>query len=207
MKCIPGIRDLFLRSACVVLVALAGIPCIAAQEQPAWVERLPVKLSEADIARFTAFDENRQSAVAEALGTDSPADRAGLQRVLAGEPQPIGEKDLLGEWRCRTLKLGGILPLVIYNSFKCRIFQESGVLVLQKTSGSQRTRGALYRIAADRFAYVGAGSLNDDPPAKYGDNAEENEVAFLAKAAPKRLRLEFPAPHRESHFDIIELVR
>lgn len=200
----------FCRSLFILAAASFLGPALAAQEQPtapAWIEKLPVPLSETDVQRFSRFEENRKNAVYEGEQGGDPADQPTLQKVLAGKPQPIADKEFPGEWRCRTLKLGGEPPLVIYNFFKCRIFEENGVLILQKTTGSQRTRGALYRIAGDRFAYVGAGTVNDDPVRAYGDAAKEDEVALLVKAAPGRLRLEFPAPHYESLFDIIELVR
>ena len=199
-------RSLFILAAAAAFLA----PALAAQERPAapsWIEKLTVPLSQTDVQRFSRFDENRKEAVHEAEQGGDSADHPALLKVLAGQPQAIADKELIGEWRCRTLKLGGNLPLVIYGFFKCRIFEENGALILQKTTGSQRTRGALHRIAADRFAYIGAGTVNDDPVRAYGDDAQEDEVALLVKAAPARLRLEFPAPHYESLFDIIELVR
>jgi hypothetical protein len=195
----------------VMLAALLCFaPALAAQETPdssEWIEKLPTPLSLTDVSRFANFQENRSSAIEEAMKGGEAADRASLEKILAGKPQAIADKDLKGEWRCRTVKLGGILPLVVYGAFKCRIFEEKGALILQKTSGSQRTRGGLYRISPDRFAYIGASTVNDDPVRKYGDAAQEDEVALLVKVGPARLRLEFPAPHYESHFDIIEFVR
>jgi hypothetical protein len=192
------------------ILAAFFAPPLAAQERlpaPSWIEKLTVTLSQTDVQRFARFDENRKNAVYEGKEGGDAADQPTLAKVLAGQPQAIADKELLGEWRCRTLKLGGEPPLVIYGFFKCRIFEENGALILQKTTGSQRTRGALHRIAPDRFAYIGAGTVNDDPVRAYGDDAREDEVALLVKAAPARLRLEFPAPHYESLFDIIELVR
>jgi hypothetical protein len=199
-------RSFFILAATAALFA----PALAAQERlaaPSWIEKLPVTLSQTDVQRFSRFEDNRKSAIHEAEQGGDPAERPVLRKVLAGEPQAIADRELIGEWRCRTLKLGGNLPLVIYGFFKCRIFEENGALILQKTTGSQRTRGALHRIAPDRFAYIGAGTVNDDPARAYGDAAQEDEVALLVKAAPARLRLEFPAPHYESHFNIIELIR
>lgn len=200
-----------LASAGILLAMMVCAGAAAAQGQPAsaWIEKLPVKPSESDIARLAAFEAHREQAIAEAMGGEAPSsDKAVLQKVLAGAPQPITGKELLGEWRCRTLKLGGqFLPLVVYGFFKCRVYEEDGALILRKITGSQRTRGVLARVSGDRFVYLGAGTVNDDPPLDYGDEPEKDEVAFLAKAAPARLRLEFPAPRLESRFDIIELVR
>jgi hypothetical protein len=173
-----------------------------------WLASIPVALSPTDVERLSAFEDNRKQAIAEGLAGGDPPDRAELQKVLAGEPQPVSDSELLGEWRCRTLKLGGMPPpITVYSFFKCRIFKANNAVILQKTTGSQRTRGALYRVGGDRLAYIGAGTVNDDPVRKYGDDPKEDEVGLLVKAGPRRMRLEFPAPHYESHFDIMELVR
>ncbi len=180
---------------------------LPAKETP-WIASIPVNLAPPDIERYRAFDSNRKQAIEEAIAGGEPAERSELEKVIAGNPQSISDAEVLGEWRCRTLKLGGLPPpLTVYSYFKCRIFKEKNVLIFQKTSGSQRTRGNLYRIAGDRFAYIGASTVNDDPLRYYGDDPKENEVAILVKAGPKRLRIEFPAPYYELHFDIMELVR
>ena len=43
------------------------------------------------------------------------------------------------------------------------------------------------------------------PPIEYGAKPKEDQVAYLVRAGAIRLRLEFPMPHYESHFDIMEL--
>jgi hypothetical protein len=118
-------------------------------------------------------------------------------------PQPISESDLKGEWRCRSAQLGD--GLYIYDFFKCRIFMAQGKLVFQKTSGSQRTRGELFRLMSDRFVYAGASTVNDDPIRLYGADPGADEVAILVKVSRNRLRLEFPTNY--SNLDILELVR
>jgi hypothetical protein len=173
----------------------------------AQLSALPVKLSATDVQRFSEFDTTRRAALSEAFTGGDAGDVADLRKTLAGDPQPIGDGDLTGEWRCRTLKLGGILPLTPYGFFRCRIFMAQGELVFQKTSGSQRTRGGLYRLTADRFAYVGASTVNDDPIRRYGADPIEDQVGILVKTSDRRLRIEFPAPHYESHLDIMDLVR
>jgi len=169
---------------------------------------LPVALSGPDKVRFSNFEQNRADAIREAKSkADSPHDVAALEAVLAGGEVPITPSSLIGEWRCRTLKLGGNLPLTIYDYFKCRIARDGSSLIFQKASGSQRTSGTFYRVSDTRYAYLGAGTVNDDPMIPYGAKPTEDEVAYLVQVSAKRLRLEFPKPHYESNFDIIDLVR
>jgi hypothetical protein len=139
---------------------------------------LPVKLSATDVRRFSEFDTTRRAALAEPFAGGDASDMADLKKVLAHDPQLIRDGDLTGEWRCRTFKLGGILALTPYGFVRCRIFMEQGELVFQKTSGSQRTRGGLYRLTADRFAYVGASTVNDDPIRLYGASSREDQIRW-----------------------------
>lgn len=168
---------------------------------------LPPQLLPADLKRFAAFDQTRAAAIAQAeKGADSKSDLDDLMTVLGGNARPITVNSLLGNWRCRTLKLGGSLSsLTIYTNFKCNISAQGNALIFQKVSGSQRTRGNLYRISDTRYVYVGAGSYNDDPPNAYGATPDMDEVAYLEQVAPNRLRMEFPKPHFESDLDIMEL--
>src|SRR5688572_22983007 len=102
------------RSLVILAAASVFAPALAAQERlpaPSWIEKLAVPLSGTDVQRFARFDENRKNAVQEAEQGGEPADQPALAKVLAGKPQAIADKELLGEWRCRTLKLGGNLPL------------------------------------------------------------------------------------------------
>jgi hypothetical protein len=170
---------------------------------------LPVKLSAKDLARFAGFDGNRATAIAAAKATTDREELNylnDLAAVLAGNEMPITQQDIVGDWRCRTLKLGGGLgSLTIYAFFRCRISAQGDALIFQKISGSQRTRGALYRVSNTRYVYVGAGTVNEDQPFPYGTKPDADEVAYLIRVGANRLRLEFPKPSYESDFDIMDL--
>jgi len=182
-------------------------PTTAAPAAPALPPDLAVQLAARDLARLRGFDANRATAIAEAMdNATSPAERNRLKAALAGRELPVTAKDLVRDWRCRTIKMGGsTLPLVIYESFRCRIAIDARGLTFRKTTGSQRTQGRLYRASDSRYLYVGASSVNDDPPVAYGTAESEDQVAWLVRPDANRLRLEFPQPFYESHFDIIEL--
>ena len=51
---------------------------------------------------------------------------------------------MTGNWQCRTIKAGGISPLVVYDWFKCRVTDDGSGWMLEKISGSQRTKGRFF---------------------------------------------------------------
>ncbi len=165
-------------------------------------------ITNVDKERLAQFDEVKAAALTEARAKGDAADVAVLEAALAGTPLPIeGDFDPTGTWRCRTLKLGNLLPLVVYPNFKCVISDDGSGWVLKKVSGSQRTQGRFYTASATRLIYLGAGTVNDDPPRKYGDEVKENQVAYVERLGEKRLVLQFPQPVYESNFDLLVLER
>lgn len=133
-----------------------------------------------------------------------------LNEVLNGSAIDIAPSALTGVWYCRTLKLSRDpeLTLVVYGDFACLITDDHVGLRLQKLTGSQRTNGTFYDIGETRRAYVGALTLGDESGmVEYGDASDRNQVGYLYVLAPNRMRLELPAPHYESDFDILFLHR
>lgn len=169
---------------------------------------LPALLTQADKDRLAAFEANKAGALKEARAHGAAADIKILDAALAGKPMTLGGSfDATGKWRCRTMKLGGGLPLVVYPRFRCEITDDGSGWFLKKLTGSQRTQGRLYTEGDTRLVYVGAGSVNEDPLRNYGDDANENQVAIVERLADNRLVLQFPDPYYESDFDIMVLER
>lgn len=118
-----------------------------------------------------------------------------------------------GDYRCRTVKLGAReaqgLAYVAYPAFRCRVeLTPGGDLILEKTTGSQRTRGLLYPDTDRRLVYVGAQAWGDETgfPA-YGAKAERDQLGVFERIGPQRWRLVIPFPKQESKLDILELTR
>lgn len=162
-----------------------------------------VELGTEDSARMSQFDTARSRGLGEALlGTESN-ERALVAALFAPGTEPI-DTIADGDYRCRTIKLGGILPLVTYNYFACRISQNG--TVIEKTSGSQRFTGTL-TPSGDALFYQGALHYNDDPAGNYGADPERNQVGCLYKVKNQAVyRLENPYPLFESTHDVIELI-
>lgn len=192
-----------MRRHCIVaLIFLAlAIPAEADGE-------LESRMTAADKARLADYSTTRAQAIAEAKTGGSPADIAVLEKII--EKQPISFRDgfdLTGKWKCRTIKLGGGLPLTIYDWFDCRISDDGSGWYMVKTSGSQRTSGLFYDDGDDRLVYLGALHYSREKPIDYGKDAERDQVAYVFRTGPEELRMEFPAPKFESKLDILELKR
>lgn len=162
-------------------------------------------LTAADKARLAAFDTTRREAIQAARAGGNPQEVAALDGILSGTPQSILGVDIRGAYRCRTIKLGGSLPLTIYDWFACRIDEDDIGYRLTKTSGSQRLSGHFIDEERTRLLYYGASHYADEAARRYGADAERDQVGYFMKVGPARYRLELPEPQFESKFDIIEL--
>jgi hypothetical protein len=190
-----------------LVVSVAALAHVATTALAAATGVFPTGLSATDKDRLAKFDETRASAIEEARKDGDTADVAVLEKVLEGEATQIAPAELAGEWRCRTLKLGVNLALIVYSDFKCRITDDVAGLRLQKLTGSQRTTGTFFDLGEARLGYAGAGHYADEQPRNYGDDPERNQVGYLIPISAERMRLEFPLPQYESRFDILELRR
>jgi Domain of unknown function (DUF4893) len=166
-------------------------------------------ISPFDKERLANFQKTEAEALSEALRGDA-ADVDILTAALAGKPQPMdGAFDATGRWRCRVIKAGGddMLRLVVYGWFKCRITDDGSGWFVEKISGSQRLTGRLYTKSSTELVFLGAGHVNDDPPRKYGQDAEQDQVAIVTRRGEDRLVFEFPAPKFESKLDVMVMER
>lgn len=161
-----------------------------------------------DREKLAKFDEIRAQALAEARAGGAKDDLTILDRTLAGDLLSLHERfNPIGDWRCRTLKLGKGAPLVVYGWFACRITDDGAGWVLEKRTGSQRTAGRFYDNGEKEMYYLGVLSVTGDPKINYGVSHERDQIARAVRPGASRLRLEFPSPEFESRFDILELER
>jgi hypothetical protein len=191
-----------MRSLVMAVLLLCVSPLLRADGE------LPSLLTSADKTRLSGLDATREEALAAARSGGDAADVAVLDAALAGDPLPFDERfDPAGEWRCRVIKTGGTVPLVVYGWFRCRISDDGAGWMLQKLSGSQRTQGRFYTQDDTRLVYVGTGYIAGETPAKYGKDASRDQVAIATRRAANRLVLEFPRPAVESLLDVMVLER
>lgn len=161
-----------------------------------------------DRQRLSRLTEYRQSARARVNAEADPQEAATVNALLDAPALTAAPEDLYGTWDCRMIKMGGKdfgLPVIIYDSFECRITRTEDALRFRKTTGSQRTEGYLYPEDGESWLYLGALRYSDDPPPEYGQGEESEQIARLYRIGPDHLRMEFPDPYYESEFNIMEL--
>ncbi len=184
------------------LLALLALPASAQEIRPQ------------EAARLAQFDAVAGVALRGALAGGSRGDIDLLQEAMAGEPLPPLQTALPGDWKCRTFKLGGGLPLVSYAAFDCRITPDGAQFIFEKLSGSQRTTGTI-QIIDGRMIYLGVGTVNDAPARAYADlhpsfvgtGEVQPQVGLVEQSGPDTARIMFPLPVVESDFDVLWLTR
>lgn len=163
-------------------------------------------ITAADKTRLENYGETRKAALAEAQ-KGLPEDLAQLDAVLAKPFEPFAGFDMTGNWRCRTIKVGGLSELIIYDWFKCKVTDDGSGWRLEKTTGSQRTKGAFYDDNEKRLIYLGSFFVSGDRVKPYGSGPESDQVGYAFRTGPAEWRIEFPAPYYESKLDILEFRR
>ena len=190
-------------------LAFLTLLCAATAANAGWRE----DASAFDAQRLAKIDESRAKGLGEAERA-TPADYAAVRSIMDAAAVPASAGALTGSWRCRTIKLGGLTPAIVYTWFHCRISDKGGVLFFEKLTGSQRTSGTLYPDGQG-FVYLGASYVTGEKPSRYsGTGAEagapatpDDQIGLLSLLADGRARLELPYPVLESDFDVLELRR
>lgn len=163
-------------------------------------------MTPADKARLEHYDATRKDALQEARA-GAPAEVKALDDVLARPLVAFSDKDLTGNWQCRTIKAGGLGALVIYDWFTCKVTDDGSGWRLEKISGSQRTTGRFFDDGEQRSIYLGAYHVAGDAAKPYGKGPETDQVGYAFRTGANAWRIEFPAPFVESKLDILELRR
>lgn len=192
-----------MKSIAVALAAILTLPAGSALADGV-VQKL---MTQPDKARLGKYEETRSAALAEAKNGGNSAEVAALGALLAKPLLSTPDFDLGGEWRCRTTKVGGLSPLVVYGWFKCRVSDDGSGWKLEKTSGSQRTTGRFYDDGEKRLIYLGSFFIAGETAKPYGSGPESDQIGYAFRTGPAEWRIEFPAPQYESKLDILEFKR
>jgi hypothetical protein len=191
-----------------IKLCIVGSACLFANAAYAgWQDRA----SQFDQQRLSRIDEARNKALSQARGG---GDMAAIESAMRPHPVRASDSELVGNWRCRTLKLGGVTPSRVYDWFRCRIRRAHGGLYLEKLTGSQYTNGYLY---PDRggFVYLGGSSVIGEPRHQYSGSGVEagapgtpdDQIGMFYYLGRGHARLEMPYPLLESTMDVLELRR
>ncbi|MBI3433848.1 MAG: DUF4893 domain-containing protein [Proteobacteria bacterium] len=189
------------------IVLLAGIAC-GSQGASLAQDAGKFALTATDAAKIAQRAQHLRDALAQASQGGRPREVAVLRTLLDAPARPLPDlAAIAGDWRCRTIKVGGLLPLTPYGFFRCRIGGRGEDGTLEKLTGSQRTAGELKRFDATAFIYTGVGFTDYVARRRYGAGPQFDEVALLMRVGEDRLRMEFPAPYYESKYNVMEFVR
>lgn len=169
-----------------------------------------------DRRRLDQIDAAYGAALRQALAGGEAGDVATLIEALRGQPQPVAPELLAGDWTCRTIKAGGISPLVVYDAFRCRVTVEGGEVRFDKLGGSQRVRGRLHR-EGESLVLLGVGYIAGDTPPAYADLPAQLDSSaspqitaapgLVEMTGPDSGRILFPFPMLESVMDVLVLSR
>lgn len=187
---------------------LSALLFVAASALPAVADGVVDRIMTADDkARLAGYGPVRAEAIAEARAGGAPADIAVLDKILVAPQVPFASLDLGGNWQCRTIKVGGLGSLVVYGWFKCKVSDDGSGWLLEKTSGSQRTKGRFYDDTERRLIYLGSFFIAGETPQPYGSGPETDQVGYAFRTGDKSWRIELPSPRYESKLDIMEFKR
>ncbi len=98
-----------LRRSAIALAAMLALPSMAPL---ACAVPKKLNVTTTDRERISRLEEARARGLAEALLAESASERAVVSSLFSSPPQPVGVLPD-GNYRCRTIKLGGILPLTV----------------------------------------------------------------------------------------------
>jgi len=130
------------------------------------------------------------------------------------EGRAIPARTLVGNWRCRQIKLGGMTSYMVYDQwFSCNVRPFRGGLLLQKMNGSQRFVGMLFPENG-AWVYLGSSSARGETwhnysgasPALGAQVTPDDQIGLLTGIGDNHLRLEIPAV-QESYLDVVEFAR
>jgi hypothetical protein len=192
------------------LFALALTLSVATPAFAGWQDQA----SPADIDRLVQLPQIRAAANADAQRGEGRGDFRALPRVLEPEGRAVPARALMGNWRCRQMKLGRMSSYMVYDAwFTCNIRPYKGGLLLQKMNGSQRFVGFLFPENG-AWVYLGASSARGEPwhnysgrsPALGAQTTPDDQIGLLAGIGNNHLRLEIPAV-QESLLDVVEFAR
>jgi hypothetical protein len=131
--------------------------------------------------------------------SDGTGDFNALKQTLEPAGRTIPGQALIGNWRCRNMKMGGMNAYIVYQWFNCRISVVNGGLFFQKPDGTLKTQGFLYPENGS-WIYLGAQSAKGEPWHLYSGRRNslgapatpDDQIGLLTGIGNNRLRIEIP---------------
>jgi len=114
---------------------------------------------------------------------------------------PISSNELLDFKKVKSTQ-GGEDGIFSYDYFACKFVIKNNKIFFNKTSGSQRKSGYLYKKDEQSFVFLGGTSYNDDPLSNY--NSDSRTAGILFKVSPKKLIMIFTD---DQSYEILEIIK
>jgi hypothetical protein len=174
------------------------------EETPEWRRRIkPQHVESVESAETLAVAFNSARLAAGPRGVGEVDDTKHLSTAIAclkPQDRPFKEKDLLGNWRCRSIQADD-RSVIVYPFFNCRFIRKDGKLFFAKTTGSQRRSGYLYPSGGDHMVFLGSLTMNDDVNSgEYTDT-----VGVLVRKGSDRFLLILDATQKG--YELFEIVK
>ena len=137
------------------------------------------------------------------LGSDAYgiSDKNIVNNLIRSPKLQITTTDLFNFTKVRSIQ-GGNLGIFTYDFFSCKFKEKNGKIFFQKTSGSQRCSGYLYRKDDNSFVLLGGWTVNSDPLTNY--NSSNSQAGILYKISQNKLILIFST---KDAYEIYEIVK
>lgn len=166
--------------------------------------------TEQDRARLRGWYSAWQDALADARARGFSMQIAGEGLLLDPEAALLQPELPMGNFRCRTVKLGSRSDrpgFVAYDWFPCQIGSEAGVVSMIKTRGAQRMNGRIFPDDMRRQIFLGTLLLGEETMAlDYGSDRLRDMAGIIERIGERRWRMVLPRPAFESLLDVIEIV-
>ncbi len=126
-----------------------------------------------------------------------------VENLLTAPIMEISPTELLKYKRVRSIQItssnDGIFS---YPYFNCRFIEKEGKIFFEKTKGSQRKSGYIYKNTPNTMIFLGGWTYNDNPQTTYGS---ENSIAgILYKIGENKLIMIFIED--KNRFEIYEII-
>ena len=137
------------------------------------------------------------------LGSDAYgiSDKNIVNNLIRSPKLQITTTDLFNFTKVRSIQ-GDNLGIFTYDFFSCKFKEKNGKIFFQKTSGSQRCSGYLYRKDDNSFVLLGGWTVNSDQLNNY--NSSNSQAGILYKISQNKLILIFST---KDAYEIYEIVK
>ncbi len=114
--------------------------------------------------------------------------RGNVSKLVNSNKLSLKTEELFDFKKVKSIQ-GDRLGIFIYDYFSCKFVEKNNKIFFQKTTGSQRKSGYLYRKDDSSFVFLGGWSVNEDPLTSY--KSDKSQSGILYKISDNKLIMIF----------------